>query len=187
MKISSHRNVESGFTLVEIMAVLCVIGIMVGLVTFSIGGHSERLLNNEAQRLFQKIRLVTEEAEYSKNEYGLGLTKKNGYQFFRFDERLMEWVKIDKDFFKPIEMDDGFELSLDTSENKLDSSVLYTKPQKEEVTYYGEKKVKEPEIMFFSDGQITPFKLFISNKKLSKNIFIVSSDLQSELSLKIRE
>ncbi len=160
---------------------------MVGLAAISIGGHSERLLESEAQRLFQKIRLVSEEAEYSNNEFGLSLTNKNGYQFFRFDEQLMEWVKLDKDFFKPVEMDDGFELTLDASENELDAKILAIKPKKAKATDYGEKQQSEPESMFFSDGQITPFKLSISNKRLSKKVFIVSANPQSELSLSIRE
>jgi len=187
MKICGPRNVEHGFTLVEIMAVVFVISIIVGLAAISIGGHSERLLASEAQRLFQKIRLVAEEAEYSKNEYGIALTNKSGYVFFQFDDQLMEWVKIDKDNFKSVDMDTGFDLELDTSENKLDSSVLYNQPKKETATDYGEKSIEEPDIIFFSDGQVTPFKLSISNKALSKNIFVVSANAQSELSLKLEE
>lgn len=183
MKSYCSRNVEFGFTLVEIMAVVFIIGIIVGLAALSIGGHSEKLLNSEAQRLFQKIRLAVDEAEYTNNEFGMALVDQGSYVFFRFDEQLMEWVEQDKEFFKPVDMDEGFELELDTSENKLDTSVLYTKAKKEAVTDYGEKQHVEPEIIFFSDGQITPFKLSISNKSLSRKSFIISSNVQSELTL----
>lgn len=187
MKTATYRNAESGFTLVEIMAVVFIIGIIVGLAALSINGHSERLLETEAQRLFQKIRLVVEEAEYTQNEFGISLKDKSGYQFFRFDEQLMEWVKLEKDFFKPVEMDDGFELDIDTGESELDTSVLYLKDKKAKVTDYGEKSMEEPDVIFFSDGQITPFKLAISNKNLSKNVFIVSGNTLSELNVQIRD
>jgi general secretion pathway protein H len=173
--------------LVEIMAVIFIIGLMLGLVAVSIGGHSDRLLQKEAQRLFQKIRLAVEEADYSQNEFGIVVTDKKGYQFLRFDEQLMEWVKVDKDFFQPVEMDDGFELSIDTSESKLDSSALYTTQKREKATKYGEKNVEEPDVIFFSDGEITPFKLSISNKSLSKRVFVIDGNASSELSLQIRD
>ena len=173
--------------MVEIMAVVFIIGIIVGLAAISINGRSDRLLETEAQRLFQKIRLVVEEAEYSQNEYGVSLTDKSGYQFFRFDEQLMEWVKLDKDFFKPVQMETGYELSLDKGESKLDASVLYTKQNKEKATDYGEKSLQEPDVIFFSDGQITPFKLFISNKFLSRKTFFVSGSSLAELNLQIRD
>ena len=187
MKHRSCHNVESGFTLVEIMAVVFIIGIIVGLAAISINGHSDRLLETEAQRLFQKIRLASEEAEYSQNEFGILFADKSSYQFLHFDEQLMEWVKIDKEFFKPVEMDDGYELSLDTGESELDTSVLYMKQEKEKATDYGEKNLEEPDVIFFSDGQITPFELSISNKHLSKNVYIVSGKNLSELNLQTRD
>jgi general secretion pathway protein H len=187
MKTWTYRHVEAGFTLVEIMAVVFIIGIMVGLAAISINGHSERLLQTEAQRLFQKIRLAVEEAEYSQNEFGLSLKDKNSYQFFRFDEQLMEWVKLDKDFFQPVEMDDGFEMVIDTAESELDTSVLYAQETNEKARDYGEKNQEEPEVIFFSDGQITPFKLSISNKYLSKNVFVVSGNSLSGLNVQMRE
>lgn len=187
MKQRSCRNVESGFTLVEIMAVVFIIGIIVGLAAISINGHSERLLETEAQRLFQKIRMAAEEAEYSQNEFGILLVDKGSYQFFRFDEQLMEWVKIDKEFFKPVEMDDGFELSLDTSESELDPSVLYEVQKKDKATDYGEKSTEEPDVIFFSDGQITPFKISLLNKHLGKSVFVISGDALSTLNLQSRD
>jgi general secretion pathway protein H len=187
MKSHYRCGVEQGFTLIEIMAVIFVIGVMTGLAALSISGHSERLLNNEAQRLFQKIRLVSEEAEFSQNEYGMGLTNQNGYQFYRFDEQVMDWVKLDKDFFKPVSLEEGYELNLDTHENTLDASILLVKPKQEEVTFYGEKKTNTPDIVFFSDGQVTPFRLFLSNKRLGKTTYVVSSNANSELNVQVRE
>ena len=185
MKTRPVNNVEYGFTLVEIMAVVFIIGIIVGLAALSINGYSERLLESEAQRLFQKIRLAVEEAEYSQTELGVLITDKKAYQFMRFDEQQMEWAKLDKDFFQAVEMEGGFELILDADKREIDSSVLYANQDKNKVTDYGEKSTEEPDIIFFSDGQITPFKLSIANKNLSKKVFVISGDTSTELSLKI--
>jgi len=177
------RHLERGFTLVEIMAVVFIVGLMIGLAAITIGGHSDRLMENEVQRLFQKIRLASEEAENSNSEYGMGPSNKNGYQFYRFDEQLMSWKKVDDGFFKSVELDEGYKLLFDTSETPLDLSKFFGKVKSIKGQKFGDKEQDSPKIIFLSDGQTTPFKLTISNRNLSKKIFVVSSNAQSQLSM----
>lgn len=163
---------QYGFTLVEIMAVVFIIGVMLGLASITISGRPERQLQMEAQRIYQKIRLLSEEAEISGVEMGFSLDNQ-GYQLFRFSEITMKWITLEEGDFKPVVLDSNYRLELDMQGEKLDTDLLYKKENREKATDYGEKNNEEPEVILFSDGQLTPFKLTLTDKNISRLRYII--------------
>jgi type II secretion system protein H len=73
---------EAGYTLVELLVVLVVIGIMLGLVTLSLAPDPTAKLNRDAQRLEALFALAAEEAQLSSRPIAWR-GDENGYAFFR--------------------------------------------------------------------------------------------------------
>lgn len=76
---------ESGFTLIEILAVLVIIGVVTGIAIFSmktLGGRSD--LGEAAERLAGRIQLASENARLENMQYGLRI-ESHKYEFMRFN------------------------------------------------------------------------------------------------------
>jgi len=177
---------EQGFTLVEIMAVVFIIGVMVALAAVRVGGLSERELGVEAQRLYQKLRLLAEEAEFSGVEMGLIFTDE-GYESSRFDEPSLQWVAFTEGNFKPTRLEERFLLVLEFQEKKPDTDLLYKKERREKSRDYGEKKHEEPDIIFFSDGELISFKITLSDKNIPGLNYVISGESPRKLSIQAYE
>ncbi len=93
------RPGDRGYTLVELLVVLVVIGIMLGLVSLSIVPDPAARLRRDAERLETLFALAAEEAQLSSQPIAWRADER-GYAFFRQDRD--DWVAIANDSeFKP--------------------------------------------------------------------------------------
>jgi general secretion pathway protein H len=155
----------AGFTLIEVMVVIVIIGIMASVVQFNFHGNEpDKLLEKESQR-FSAI--FNAAAEYSMlNNIELGLViEENTYQFLAFDgedwvpasdNKLLESYILPEDLIMTLTLDD---LPLDEAplinilrENE-ESDLLFSGSELEE-----EKKLI-PQVYILSGGDLTPFTL----------------------------
>ena len=82
MRHTSHRH--QGFTLIEIMVVVTIIGILSGLVVMNIvTADPQKDLNREAQRLMAVIEMAQDEALFGRQDIGIQVTE-NSYSFARY-------------------------------------------------------------------------------------------------------
>ena len=86
-----------GFTLIELMAVVFIIGVILTFATISVGQHSDKSLEEEAKRLHYLIKLASEESVLRSTSMAMEFTKQ-GYQF----------VQIAGDKFEPMKDDNLF-------------------------------------------------------------------------------
>lgn len=84
-----------GFTLLEILVVLVIIGVMVGLVSLSIGRPQGDELRTEAQRLQALLHLAAEESLMQGQEYGVQFSS-HGYAFQRLTSEGWQSLAEDK-------------------------------------------------------------------------------------------
>lgn len=82
MRHTSHRH--QGFTLIEIMVVVTIIGILSGLVVMNIvTADPQKDLNREAQRLMAVLEMAQDEALFGRQDIGIQVTE-NSYSFARY-------------------------------------------------------------------------------------------------------
>ena len=80
-----------GFTLLELMIVIVLVGVLVGMVSFATGMNPGRQARQEADALAGVIRQLRERAVLESQEYGVRLSG-DGYRALRLDTRGWEPV-----------------------------------------------------------------------------------------------
>jgi general secretion pathway protein H len=107
-----HPRAAGGFTLLEVLMVVLVVGILSSVVVLGIGsGGAGRHLPEEGQRLAALIEQAANEAVMQNQEYGLRVTDR-GYGFLCLDEAKQRWRACNDDIFRERELPEGLELRL---------------------------------------------------------------------------
>ncbi|KKK96136.1 hypothetical protein LCGC14_2665760, partial [marine sediment metagenome] len=97
-RVSANRS--RGFTLIEILVVLVLIGLLASLAVFTMGGNSQqRELQNEVRELYLLMQTVSDQAVLNNLEIGL-LFEKNGYGFVAFQDETGDWKASGERIFR---------------------------------------------------------------------------------------
>lgn len=160
----------AGFTLLEILVVIVIIGIIVSAATIGMGVLGrDREVEDQSRRFWAVLQQVREEAELQSLDVGVYIVA-NGYEFQRYDRRRLAWVPITDDkLYAPRELPAGLRFRL-----WLDSREVVLKPTFPEHSQDADDERDEdgaalskknqpppPQIMVLSSGDIMPFDLQI--------------------------
>ena len=133
---------QTGFTLLEILVVLILIGIILSVAVLSTGGGKERELEQEVQRMVSLMQLAKEEAVLNRVELAIKFSP-NAYQFLRQENN--DWVPYtDHRIFRPRNLGEEYELRL------LQDGISVSLQEKDAAR-----------IMLLSSGEMTPFELYV--------------------------
>lgn len=104
---------NSGFTLLEIMVVIVIVGIMATVAMISIGVLGrDREMQDQAERIWAVINQAREECELQGFDIGLRVGA-NSYDFLRFDSRKQLWLPVvDDDLMGAREFPSGLRVRL---------------------------------------------------------------------------
>lgn len=166
---------QGGFTLLEILVVVLIIGIMVTFATISISGKAiDDRIEEEAQRLYHILQLAQEEAETKGVEIGFRQTDQ-GYEFLGIGEG-GAWQRIDETLFRPRAITPPLRLELRV-EGRVVAPVVES-PDKETPI--------EPQVLLLSSGESTAFTLDVKADGV-KPYFRIESDALGKLERKRQE
>lgn len=158
------RQHTAGFTLLELLVVLLIIGITLSFAMLSIGDRTrERSVEEEAQRLAARLMLAEQEAILQAKEIALQPTRE-GYQFLALEytsaNKDGEWRVLEDDVLRPRRLPPG--MSIDITAQGEGSADPAGK-QKKEGLKKGAEQDHATRIYLLSSGEITPFEARLSD------------------------
>jgi general secretion pathway protein H len=107
------RTVARGFTLIEIMIVVVIIGVISAGVLLSVNlTGKDHDLEKESERLLTLVNYAREQAELQTREYGV-IFHDDGYQFVAYDARRGLWREVyEDDILRLRKLPDGLDVKL---------------------------------------------------------------------------
>lgn len=158
---------HAGFTLMEVMLVILLMGLTAAAVTMSIGNSGpQQALEKNAQQFIAATELVLDETVLSGQFIGI-VVEKTGYQFVYYKDG--KWHPLEKDrILSEKQMEPGVVLNL-----VLDGLPLVQEDEKDE-SWFDEpliepsaedkKKHPEPQILLLPSGEMSAFELSFMTK-----------------------
>ena len=155
-----------GFTLIELMVVLVVVGLLVSLVGMNIGGGGERRELTEVTRtLYLRMQAAADEAVLTSREIGIRFDENNRYRFLVFDRDEAEWVREPPGGLPGGTLPQWAAFRIETEAESGGGTGL------------GDSDAERlPSIVFFSSGEMTPFELSVWWRDDQEAVHLIQSD-----------
>jgi len=184
---SIHK--KKGFSLIEILVVLVVIAFATKMVVYSLDGGAEDELDAQALRLHTTINMASEFAILNQVELGL-LVEKNILEYLVFDGE--KWVTFDREeLFKPIELEPRLKLTLNLEDLAWAQDNLLEQSNWRELMSAGEddsllelKKLKIPQVLILSSGEVSAFQLILELKDQSDPVYFIEGEFTAPVNLR---
>jgi general secretion pathway protein H len=156
---------RSGFTLIEMLVVLAVIGIITSVVLLSFGlTGRDRDLEKESDRLYARFLYAHEQAELQTRDYGV-LFQDDGYEFLAFDVHRGIWDAVPDDdalIARTLPEGLGVKLSVDGR------PVVLTRPK--------DAKDKTPQVMIYANGDLSSFAAALERDGGLRSVTLTQDD-----------
>lgn len=161
-----------GFTLLELLVVMFIIGLITGLAALSVGQDQGRKVEEEARRLRALMDLAGQEAVLQSQELAVEIYS-NGYRFLRLQVdqsgEQWQWQAIARDrIFRPRCLPIGITMALEMDGEKAEldemSCAMADKLAFDAAEDAFEEEMEQedrefPRIFLLSSGEMTPFQI----------------------------
>ena len=156
--LRSTPRIPRGFTLIEILVVVVIVGVLAAALTIAVAGGSERKLANESERFQSLLAHACSEAELGGREIGVVLGS-DGYAFRRLDGA--DWHAQGGDELRDRSWPAGLRFDLRRDGRPLEPAT---------------PKNPAPQLVCFSSGEMTSFVLTLALGDATARYRITGSD-----------
>ncbi|MDH5455646.1 MAG: type II secretion system minor pseudopilin GspH [Gammaproteobacteria bacterium] len=176
------KRQSRGFTLIEILVVIVIVGTVLSIVVLSIGIVPEdEELKTERTRLAALMETVQDEAMMQGREFGLEIMTAS-YRFVEFDPFTREWTDVPNDeLYRLRNLPDGVEFELYIDDKRVE---LQDDPQ--EITGPNGRaptpgaRAFAPHLYVFASGEASAYELRLV-RPLSRKELIMRGDILGEI------
>ncbi len=138
-----HSQQRRGFTLIEVLVVIVIVGVLVGATVLAIGNTGSRELQNAAERAQQRIRLACERALLSGQDIGFSLVDR-GLRFgYLLPDRWQALPDSPSEELRERPLGDAIEVVV----------------QRDGVSLADPEDAQRPQFACHASGELTPFEL----------------------------
>jgi general secretion pathway protein H len=169
-----NRYRHRGFSLIELLVVISIIGIVMSIALLSLGLlGDDRELQTEGRRVIALVQVAQDEAVMQGREFGLELMT-DAYRFVEYDPLLNVWGElIGDETLRQRQLPEGYEFDLFVEGQRV---LLDLDPASfEDPEDTANRDLTEnyaPHVLIFSSGDMTPFELHILWPDQDQNVVL---------------
>jgi general secretion pathway protein H len=173
---------SGGFTLIEILVVIVIIGIVMSIAILSItlaGGDNQ--LRDEAQRVVALVEVARDESLLQGREFGVEFMQ-GAYRFVEYDPLTRQWGEIiGDDTLRLRELPEELELELFVEDRRVLLKSDPARMSSEEEDRPGIERYA-PHVLIYSSGDMSPFEVHFV-RRIDDGLIAVQGDTAGVLEI----
>ena len=182
----SHVRRSAGFTLLELMVVLVIIGIIFTFAMLSLGGDDlGELMEQETRRMVTLLELAGDEAVLRGEELAV-LFSEDGYEFLVLNNEDL-WQSTEEDgLLKAYALPADIELRLEIEGEPPILTAAAAEAGEAADEEEDEEEVLQPQVFILSSGEMTPFTVVLRSPQ-SRLRYHLTASLLGSMSWEVEE
>ncbi len=188
MRALSKSRLPAGFTLVEVLVVIVIVGTVVSIAMLSFGVlGNDRELQTEARRFVSLFELARDDASMQSREFGIELMT-GAYRFVEYDSLAGRWAEVPGDDtlrLRALPDDEEFELFLEDKRILLEEDPAKINAP-DEKNMSATSKPFAPHLLIYSSGEANPFELHI-RRSFDDERVVMRGDVFGEVEIADRD